>query len=225
MNKVIKLAVVSAVFINISACSWTGSKQAKPIEQPSELEATKAQLPFAASSPKMDAPPASAQVTPANRQTGVTHIRRYGKSFDIDVLLDTTDDNVSFEMDLPKYGDNPEDSMDVTENLTDQQKADKAKQSENKGAKKEPTADEMAKSSRHILYAQTYFYEGNYDRAISEVNQAIKLNPQSAVAFALKGSIHYKINEINKARIAWKSALDIDPGIDRVRYMLEKLDQ
>lgn len=222
MKQYLKISLLSAVIVNLSACSWLDTK---------EIE-NQGNAPVVDTSPQATMPVAYATRKSASmqaNQAGITHIRRHGKSFDIDVMLDTTDDNVYFEMALPNYAKNPDSEYDMPEELKDEMaKKDKKKDDKEKAMDdedREPTAEEIAQSSRHILYAQTYFYEGAYDRAVSEVNQAIKLNKKSAVAYALKGSIHYKLNEINKAKVAWKTALDIDPGIDNVRYMLEKLEQ
>lgn len=246
MKKFTKLALLTAMTSSLTACSWVpflGDEEEATAVKPVP------NLPYASPVVTSDSNRQAQAVVLPPKQTGIAQIRRHGKSFDIEVLLDATDDNVFFEMDLPKYSKNESDLMDslVEETMGEDeeqageqdkdqtQKDQKQKQAELAKKDKEdqdvieealePTPEAIAKSSRHILYAQTYFYEQNYDRAVSEVNQAIKLNPRSAVAYALKGSIHYKLNEMNKAKIAWKTALDIDPGVDNVRYMLEKLDQ
>ena len=78
-------------------------------------------------------------------------------------------------------------------------------------------------ADRLFLSAQGYFLEGNYRRALVEVNRALREDMKSGLLWALKGSIHYKLNEFGLARNAWSKSQELDKDITGVREMLLKI--
>ena len=50
---------------------------------------------------------------------------------------------------------------------------------------------------------------------------AIQLNPNLSLAYARRGSIYYKMGDLDRATINWNLALRIDPGYDDVRNILK----
>ncbi len=52
---------------------------------------------------------------------------------------------------------------------------------------------------------------GNYSNAIEEINSAIKLNPNNANYFYVRGTAYQKSNELLKALTDYKQALKINP--------------
>ena len=79
------------------------------------------------------------------------------------------------------------------------------------------------KASRHISRALRYYYEQEYNQALIEIDSAIELNPNLAIAYARKGTIYYSMGQLQSASINWNIALKLDPEYDEVRDILEAL--
>ena len=45
---------------------------------------------------------------------------------------------------------------------------------------------------RHLSKSLRLYYQGDFKQALNEVDQAIALQPNTAIAYARKGSIYYK---------------------------------
>ena len=89
---------------------------------------------------------------------------------------------------------------------------------------------EMIKSNlndtmRHLSASLDAFYESNYRDALQDVEMAIQLNPDLAIAYARRGSIYFKLGDIQRATINWNLALKVDPGYDDVRNILRALKE
>ena len=88
-------------------------------------------------------------------------------------------------------------------------------------------ADEksMNEAMRHLSRSLRYFYSGDYRVALQEVESALDLNPNLALAYARRGSIYYKLGDIQRATINWNLALRMDPEYDDVRNILKALHE
>lgn len=146
---------------------------------------------------------------------GYVRIERHTAGYTISMVLDATDDNVYFVMDLPE-------DEKAKAKATDEPPEPEMEQPDPQPEEQPEFVDEN-RSSKHLVYAQTYFFEKKYNRALAEINRAIEYSPKSAVAYSLKGSIHFKRNETEEARAAWEQALELDPNLDNVEAMLAKL--
>ena len=69
------------------------------------------------------------------------------------------------------------------------------------------------------------YYQGDFQQALSEIDNAIALQPNIAVAYARKGSIYYKLNQTDRATLNWNIALKLDPEYTEVRDMLNALKE
>ena len=78
---------------------------------------------------------------------------------------------------------------------------------------------------RHLSTSLRFYYQGNFQQALQEVEKAIALQPNTAVAYARKGSIYYKLNQIDRATLNWNIALKLDPEYTEVRDMLNALKE
>ena len=78
---------------------------------------------------------------------------------------------------------------------------------------------------KHLSRSLRLFYHEEYDDALIEINEALEYNPNLALAYARRGSIYYKLNQIDRATINWNIALQIDPGYDEVRNILRALNE
>tara|TARA_B100000579_G_scaffold332833_1_gene283202 strand:- start:268 stop:768 length:501 start_codon:yes stop_codon:yes gene_type:complete len=80
-------------------------------------------------------------------------------------------------------------------------------------------------SMRHLSRSLRLYYQGDFQDALMEVDAAIALQPNIAVAYARKGSIFYKLNQIDRATLNWNIALKLDPEYSEVREMLNALKE
>lgn len=78
---------------------------------------------------------------------------------------------------------------------------------------------------KHLSRSLRLFYNEEYEDALVEINEALEYNPNLALAYARRGSIYYKLNQIDRATINWNIALQIDPGYDEVRNILRALNE
>ena len=78
---------------------------------------------------------------------------------------------------------------------------------------------------RHLSNSLRLYYENNYKQALNEIDQVISLQPKLAIAYARKGSIYYKLNQLDRATLNWNIALKLDPHYSEVREMLNVLNQ
>ena len=76
---------------------------------------------------------------------------------------------------------------------------------------------------RHLSRSLRFYYQGDFQQALTEVDNAIKLQPSIAIAYARKGSIYYQLNQIDRATLNWNIALKLDPEYTEVREMLTAL--
>ncbi len=83
----------------------------------------------------------------------------------------------------------------------------------------------MNEAMRHLSRSLRYFYSGDYRVALQEVESALDLNPNIALAYARRGSIYYKLGDIQRATINWNLALRMDPEYDDVRNILKALHE
>jgi tetratricopeptide (TPR) repeat protein len=64
---------------------------------------------------------------------------------------------------------------------------------------------------------------GDYDRAIDDCSEAIRLNPCDADAYSLRGLMYLSTKNYGHARADLRKALSIDPGHQRSREALKLL--
>jgi len=83
----------------------------------------------------------------------------------------------------------------------------------------------MNEAMRHLSRSLRYFYSGDYRAALQEVESALDMNPNLALAYARRGSIYYKLGDIQRATINWNLALRMDPEYDDVRNILKALHE
>ncbi len=156
---------------------------------------------------------------------GMIHIQRHTKEYSISMVLDASDENIYFVMDLPQDEIDParqEDEKQEDEKPEENTEEDAETSAENEIDTK--NIDET-RASKYVLYAQTYFFEKKYSRALEEVIRATEYSPNSAIAYSLKGSIHYKLGKPEDAQKAWEKALALDATLHNVKTMLEQLDK
>ena len=78
---------------------------------------------------------------------------------------------------------------------------------------------------RHLSRSLRFFYDERYRDALSEVNSAIKTNPNLAIAYGRRGSIYYKLGDVRRATLNWNVALQLDPEFTEIYNMLKASDE
>ena len=81
------------------------------------------------------------------------------------------------------------------------------------------------KAMRHLSRSLRFFYDEQYRNALSEVNFAIELNPNLAIAYGRRGSIYYKLGDNRRATLNWNVALQLDPEFTEIYDMLQAADE
>ena len=74
--------------------------------------------------------------------------------------------------------------------------------------------------ARHLTRCLRYFYQEEYRDALAEIDKAIDLNPNIALAYARKGSIYYKLGDFQRASMNWNIALKLDPEFKEIQELL-----
>ena len=83
----------------------------------------------------------------------------------------------------------------------------------------------MNDAMRHLSRSLRYFYAGDFREALKEVDLSLELRPDLALAYARRGSIYYKLGDVQRATINWNLALRLDPEYDDVRNILKALHE
>ena len=81
------------------------------------------------------------------------------------------------------------------------------------------------KAMRHLSRSLRYFYDEQYHVALLEVNIAIELNPNLAIAYGRRGSIYYKLGDNRRATLNWNVALQLDPEFTEIYDILQAADE
>ncbi len=83
----------------------------------------------------------------------------------------------------------------------------------------------MNEAMRHLSRSLRYFHTGDYRTSLQEVESALDANPNLALAYARRGSIYFKLGDLQRATINWNLALRMDPEYDDVRNVLKALHE
>jgi Tfp pilus assembly protein PilF len=73
---------------------------------------------------------------------------------------------------------------------------------------------------RHISRSLRYFYAEEYREALVEIDKAIEINPNIALAYARRGSIYYRLRDFQRATMNWNIALKLDPEFTEIQDLL-----
>ena len=70
-----------------------------------------------------------------------------------------------------------------------------------------------------------YYYTNDHHLALKELDKTIQYLPNLAVAYARRGSIYYKLGDVDRATINWNYALQLDPEYKEVQNILKNMKQ
>ncbi|MGK5091046.1 hypothetical protein WDW89_03395 [Deltaproteobacteria bacterium TL4] len=85
--------------------------------------------------------------------------------------------------------------------------------------------DAEFKSAKRLLEARQEFFKQDYSKALDKIQQAIEYNPRSAQAYAMLGSIYYRLKWKSLAAKHWKKSLELDPSNAVIVQYLERLGE
>ena len=166
----------------------------------------------------------------AKKNHGIVNVHRHGPGYDIMFTLNAGDSDMIFSMDLPEGGESfmPElhDQLTQTASSDALSSADPdkpTKPEEEAAFFNKKSLSLYSKATKHILNAQALFYRKAYWKALEETNLAVSLVPKSAQAYALKGSIYYKMGRKTDAKKSWQIALKLDPSLVDVKQSLSRI--
>ena len=141
----------------------------------------------------------------------------------------TTLDNAAVEL---ADADNDNRSINEEEPGVKGQRNNLSVTDNNMGAVLEPnpelrSIDMKAKveTTRYLLQARKAYMNENYDSAITALRRAIEINPFSSQAFAMLGSIYYRLGWNRMALENWQHALELDPTNEGLKKYLLRLSR
>jgi tetratricopeptide (TPR) repeat protein len=74
-----------------------------------------------------------------------------------------------------------------------------------------PPADIYAIFERIIVVANAYFSKGDYDRALTDYDQVIQLDPRLALPYTNRGNVYVNKGDYDGALIDYNQAIQLDP--------------
>ena len=77
------------------------------------------------------------------------------------------------------------------------------------------------KIMRHISRSLRYFYADEFRQALTEIDMAIKIDPNVALAYARRGAIYYRLGDFQRATMNWNIALKLDPEFTEIYELLQ----
>lgn len=83
----------------------------------------------------------------------------------------------------------------------------------------------MDLKTRNALFEKAFDFQANgqYDRAVEELNKLLHIDPDFVEAHCLLGNIYNLTGETDKAVLCYRNGLKIDPTCSKAKYMLDLL--
>lgn len=76
----------------------------------------------------------------------------------------------------------------------------------------------------HVLYSNrctAFIALEDYDKAMEDADECVRLQPSWAKGYLRRGSVFFRLNQLEKAEIVLKEGLELDPGNDSLKKELE----
>ena len=80
-------------------------------------------------------------------------------------------------------------------------------------------------TARYLLQVRKAYLKEDYDAAITALRRAIELNPFSSQAFAMLGSVYYRLGWNRMAIENWQHSLELDPTNEGLKKYLMRLSR
>lgn len=88
-----------------------------------------------------------------------------------------------------------------------------------------PPAPKLSPQEAHLRRANEYFEKNQFNQAISELRELLKLEPKNAEAHCLLGLSYLKSKMLTMAKVHIKTASELDPSNPRILLAKRELDQ
>ena len=75
----------------------------------------------------------------------------------------------------------------------------------------------------YLLRARTAFFQNDLNQALQEITEALQVDPNSAIAYEMLGSIYYRLNWRGLALKNWEKSLALNPENRRLRSYYNQL--
>ena len=72
----------------------------------------------------------------------------------------------------------------------------------------------ILEAEEYVSQGFDYYVKGDYEKAISSWQAAIKINREDAIAYSNIGFAYYELNKLDQAITQWKNAIELDPKMD-----------
>jgi tetratricopeptide (TPR) repeat protein len=76
----------------------------------------------------------------------------------------------------------------------------------------EQASDEPIDAEHHVRRAAEHYVKGEHDQALKELDEAIRLDPRSAVAFCIRGAVYFSRKDYDRAIKELDEAIRLGPG-------------
>jgi len=76
----------------------------------------------------------------------------------------------------------------------------------------------------HVLFSNrctAYIALENYEKAMEDADECVRLQPSWAKGYLRRGSVYFRMGQLEQAEIVLKEGLDLDPGNDALKKELE----
>jgi hypothetical protein len=134
-------------------------------------------------------------------------------------------DVVEILRDSIKVSNNMIDNLNSFNNMLQHSEAVLIDSTRNNLLREQVSQSNQNKAMRHLSRSLRYFYDEQYRVALSEINIAIELNPNLAIAYGRRGSIYYKLSDNRRATLNWNVALQLDPEFTEIYEMLQAAEE
>ncbi|MEB3173682.1 MAG: tetratricopeptide repeat protein [Cyanobacteriota bacterium] len=88
-----------------------------------------------------------------------------------------------------------------------------------------PPAPKLSPQEAHLRRANEYFDKNQFNQAISELRELLKLEPKNAEAHCLLGLSYLKSKMLTMAKVHIKTAWELDPSNPRILMAKRELDK
>ncbi len=78
-------------------------------------------------------------------------------------------------------------------------------------------------STKYLLRARTAYFKEDYNRTLDHILKAIEVEPRSAQAYAMLGSLYFTINWKNLAVKYWEMSLELDPDNSELEDLVAEI--
>ncbi|MBI4083240.1 MAG: hypothetical protein HY423_11585 [Candidatus Lambdaproteobacteria bacterium] len=79
------------------------------------------------------------------------------------------------------------------------------------------------RSTMNLIQARDSYFKGDFPRALDQILQAIREQPENAQAYAMLGSIYYTMNWQSLALKYWEKSLALDPDNREIAQLVAQL--